>query len=169
PAAPGLLELRHVLDAGRSDLETLVTPEGLRDRTRLANGGRHRPIRTLRDLPRGWRAVLPESDLPAALDWLYPGVLDDSAEHEQAELMVTPWPAVARRQTGTDARVRQASEELVAGVGRDLCSQCLRTRLWANEPLRSTVLSGAPGQMPCAGACSLFIARVRDAVTAQGA
>jgi sirohydrochlorin cobaltochelatase len=167
PVAPDLYEVRPVLDMGRRDLETLVTPEGVRDRTRVSDGGEHRPIRTLRDAPRGWRAVLQPDDLERAVEWLYPGVLDQAALHERAELMITPWPALARRQTGTDARVRQASAELVDRTRRDLCSRCLRTPLWAGEPLRGTVHSGAPGQMPCAEACTLFIMRVRDAVTAS--
>lgn len=165
----GMFELRHALDEGRSSegLTTVVTPEGLRDLIRRDEGGHHRPVHTFRTLPRGWRAVLSEADLPRGVHYLYPAVVEEGYAHHTQTLRATPWPTTARRQTGIYTKVTRATPEQVEAVARDVCSRCLKTRLWAGEKLNSTFFSGVPGAIPCPEACTYFIAEVREEVSGK--
>ncbi|GGI90900.1 DR2241 family protein [Deinococcus wulumuqiensis] len=164
----GLFELRHMLDEGRAaaDLRTFVSPEGLRDFTDRDEAGRHRPVRTWRTLPRGWRAVLGPADLRLGLHLLYPAVVEESYAHAHHNLHCTPWASTARRQTGALAKVQRATPDQVDTVAAQVCAPCLRTRLWAGEVLGQTFFSGVPGGLPCAEACSVLLAAVRDEVGA---
>lgn len=159
-----LFELRHALDEGRpnSELTTYVTPEGLREQVRRDDAGNFRPVRTFRNLPRGWRAVVDESELRRALHDIYPAVVEETRAHTCHDLRSTPWPTTARRQTGIYAKVQRASPAQVEKVAAKMCSGCLRTRLWAGETLSMTFLDGVPGGIPCAEACTYLIAAVRD-------
>jgi sirohydrochlorin cobaltochelatase len=167
--AEGMFEIRHALDEGRANdsLTTLVTPEGLRDQVRLDEKGEFRPVHTLRNLPRGWRAVLSEGDLRRAVHLLYPAVIEESYAHHHHALRCTPWNATARRQTGIYAKVQKASSVQVEHVARDVCGGCLKTRLWAGEPLHQTFFSGVPGAIPCAEACTLLVAELREEVSGK--
>lgn len=165
----GLYELRHALDEGRpgDELTTAVTPEGLRDLTRRDEGGHHRPVHTFRNLPRGWRAVLSEADLPRGMHYLYPSVVEEGYAHQHQTLRATPWPTTARRQTGIYAKVQRATPKQVETVAKTVCSRCLKTRLWAGEKLPRTFFTGVPGALPCPEACTYLIAEVREAVSGQ--
>ena len=167
----GLFELRHMLDEGRpsAELVTFVTPEGLRSKVRRDDGGRHRPVQTLRTLPRGWRAVLNERDLRLGMHFVYPAVVEESYAHHHRNLHCTPWPSTARRQTGLYAKVQRATPDQVEAVARELCSGCLRTRLWGGETLSATFFAGVPGGLPCAEACTCFVAAVREKVGGRAA
>ena len=162
----GLFELRHMLDEGRAaaDLQTFVTPEGLRDWTDRDEAGQHRPVRTWRTLPRGWRAVFGAADLRLGLHLLYPAVVEESYAHTHHSLHCTPWASTARRQTGALAKVQRATPAQVDTVAARICAPCLRTRLWAGQTLGQTFFSGVPSGLPCAEACSVLLAAVRDEV-----
>ncbi len=163
----GLFEIRHALDEGAPILETVVTPEGLRDRTRLDERGEHRPVHTLRSLARGWRAVLDEHDLRRAVHYLYPALVEEAFACSNHALHTTPWVTTARRQTGIYAKVAGATPELVAEVSREVCGGCLRTRLWAGDKLERTFFDGVPGALPCAEACTFLVAEVREAMSGK--
>ena len=165
----GLYELRHALDEGRSSetLVTLVTPEGLRDHTRLTEAGEHRPVHTLRNLRRGWRAVMNESDLQRAVHLLYPAVVEEGYACHTHALRSTPWPTTARRQTGIYAKVQKATPEQVEHVAQDVCGGCLKTRVWAGHRLPQTFFSGVPGAIPCAEACTFLVAEIREEVAGK--
>lgn len=165
----GLFELRHMLDEGRptTDLTTFVTPEGLRDRVRRDDAGVFRPVRTLRTLPRGWRAVADEAELRRTLHNLYPAVVEETHSYTCHTLRATPWATTARRQTGMYAKVQKATPAQVEEVAQRVCTGCLRTRLWTGAHLSRTFLDGVPGGIPCAEACTYFVAAVRDLVNEQ--
>lgn len=165
----GMFELRHALDEGRPghELHTLVTPEGVRDQTRRDEGGHHRPVHTLRNMPRGWRAVLNEADLVRAVQYLYPAVIEETYAHSCHTLRPTPWVTTARRQTGIYARVQKATPAQVEEVAADVCGGCLRTRLWAGDKLPQTFFGGVPGAIPCAEACTFLVAEVREEVAGK--
>ncbi|ULH14999.1 cobalamin biosynthesis protein CbiX [Deinococcus sp. KNUC1210] len=165
----GLYEIRHALDEGRSaeTLTTLVTPEGLRDHTRLDERGEHRPVHTLRNLRRGWRAVVTEDDLPHAVHTLYPAVVEEGYAYSTHNLRPTPWPTTAKRQTGIYARVQKATPEQVEHVAQDVCGGCLKTRIWAGQRLSQTFLDGVPGAIPCAEACTFLVAEIREEVAGK--
>ncbi len=157
----GLFDVRHTLDEGRSheSLRTLVTLSGLWERARHDDTGAFRPLPTLRTLPRGWRAVFAPADLPRALQYLYPAVIEESVAHQNHALRFTPWAATAQRQS------RYQSASLVTPMqveqaAKTLCTRCLKTRIWAGEVLSQTFLSGAPGAIPCAEACTLLLSQV---------
>lgn len=163
----GLYEVRPVLDEGREGLETLVTPEGLRDRVRLDERGEYRPVHTLRNLPRGWRGVFDRQDLPRAIHMLYPAVVEESFACSAHALHTTPWATTARRQTGIYAKVAGAPAPLVAATSREVCGGCLKTRLWAGDRLDQTFFEGVPGAIPCPEACTLLVAEVREAMSSK--
>ncbi|GAA4008420.1 DR2241 family protein [Deinococcus rubellus] len=165
----GMFELRHALDEGKANegLRTVVTPEGVGEQVRLDERGEYRPVHTLRSLARGWRAVLCERDLPRALHLLYPAVVEESYAHHHHALRCTPWAATARRQTGIYAKVQKATPQQVESVSNDVCGGCLKTRLWAGEALHQTFFSGVPGGIPCAEACTLLVAEMREEVTGK--
>ncbi len=167
--ADGLYEIRHALDEGKANegLKTVVTPEGVRDQVRLDERGEYRPVHTLRNLARGWRAVLSAQDLQRALHFLYPGVVEESYAHHNHALRCTPWAATARRQTGIYAKVQKATPQQVEAVARDVCGGCLKTRLWADQVLHRTFFAGVPGGIPCAEACTLLVAEVREEVSGK--
>lgn len=161
-----LFDVRHTLDEGRpsTELTTYVTPEGLREAVTQDDAGRHRPVRTFRTLPRRWRGVFSEDDLPLAMHSLYPAAVEEAHACASYNLRSTPWPTTARRQTGRDAQVKNAPPALVEKVARQVCAGCLRRRLWAGEALHHTFLSGVPGGLACAEACTYLLAQVREAV-----
>ncbi|GGK96617.1 hypothetical protein GCM10010844_13750 [Deinococcus radiotolerans] len=167
----GVFEVRHQLDEGRpgGDLMTLVTPEGVRDQVRVTDGGEHRPVHTLRSVPRGWRAVLNEADLRRAVHYAYPAMVEETYAHSCHALRPTPWATTARRQTGIYAKVQRAVPEQVERVATRVCGACLRTRLWAGERLTHSFLDGVPGGMPCAEACTFLVAEVREEVARKKA
>jgi sirohydrochlorin cobaltochelatase len=158
----GLFELYHWLDQNRSDLDALVTLEGLRDRIRRDDAGNYRPVRGQRNLPRGWKSVLPASDLRRALQYVYPAALEESQRHRDRQLLPVPWANTARRQTGIYQAVQRASQREVEALRLQLCGSCLKTPLWAGQTLAKTVLDGVPGGIPCAEACSYFISQLRE-------
>lgn len=165
----GVFEIRHTLDEGiaGSELKTLVTPEGIRDLIRFDEAGAHRPVRTFRNLPRGWRGVLSPHDLRLAVHYLYPSVIEESYAYFNHSLRATPWATTARRQTGIYTKVQKASPELLEEVATKVCSNCLRTRLWDGKRLNYTIFEGVPGGIPCAEACTLLVAEIRDTMTKQ--
>ncbi len=168
-AVAGLFEVRPVLDAGRDDLELIVTPEGLRQKVRLSDGGEYRAVHTLRNLPRGWRAVLDEHDLLRAVHYLYPAVIEEAYSHFQGTLHVTPWASTARRQTGIYAKVQAAIPEDVQTVMKAACANCLKTPLWWSDSknenkLERSLFDGVPGGIPCPEACTFVVAEVRETV-----
>lgn len=147
---------------------TLVTPEGVRDRVRFTDGGEHRPVHTLRSLPRGWRAVLNEADLRRAVHYTYPAVVEETYAHGCHALRPTPGrPPRGGRRASTrrcSAPCPNRSSGLPGG-----CAACLRTRLWAGERLTHSFLDGVPGGMPCAEACTFLVAEVREEVARKKA
>lgn len=137
-----------------------MTLSGLRERAQRDDGGQFRPLSTLRTLPRGWRAVLSAAQLPGALEALYPAAVEESYAHERHALRATLWPVTAHRQSGPYASAERATPAQVEATARTLCSRCLKSRLWAAKPLTQTFLSGVPGGLPCAEACTLFLSQL---------
>ena len=160
----GLFEMRPILDVGRDDLERLASPEGVRHKVRRDDSGTYRPVHTLRNLPRGWVAMLSEQDLTRAIHYLYPAVAEEAFAFEKGEQHVTPWDSSAGRQTGIYGLVQQANEEEVAEMVRKACSSCLKTPLWHGQTLEKTFFQGVPGGIPCPEACTFVVAELRDVV-----
>lgn len=166
PLPGGGFDLRSQEDAGHSDL----TPVALADLAawtgRTADGA-HRPIRTQRSLPRCWRAEVCAGELRAALHAVYPAVLEEASAWENGALPVVPWADTADRQSGLYAAVQRAGPAQVARARSTTCTGCLRTPLWAGEPLGTTFLAGDPQGLPCPEACTLLVAAVREELSSH--
>ena len=65
------------------------------------------------------------------------------------------------------AKVQKATPQQVEAVSNDVCGGCLKTRLWAGEVLHQTFFSGVPGGIPCAEACTLLVAELREEVSGK--
>lgn len=159
PLADGNFDFRNVADMGRTDLR-LVPMEELNAVTGRDDLGNHRPIRTRTGLPRGWRAEVSPLDLRRALHAIYPTVTEEAHAFEEGTLTITLWEETAARQSGMYRRVRNAAPVQVRLARENLCSGCLRTPLWAGEPLTATFLSGNAHGLPCAEACTLLVSEV---------
>lgn len=158
PQPDGTFALHHAADAGEPGF-TRVPLDDLAAWTGRDNQGEHRPIRTRRGLPRGWQARVPREHLRAALHAVYPAVTEEAHAWDAGKLPVTPWAETAARQSGRYRPVRRATPETVQAARERLCAGCLRTPLWAGEPLAATFLSGGPC-LPCAEACTLLVSDV---------
>lgn len=157
----GQVVLHHVDDDPQDEsLRSMGTLAELRAETGRTADGKHRPIRSLRNLPRGWRAELSASHLPEALRLIYPALIEETQAHASSALPLTPWEQTAQRQTGLYRTVRQATSGQVQAEVKALCSGCLRTPLWSGGALPE-------GGFPCAEACTLLVAGVRDRVNAE--
>lgn len=169
PLEAGGHDLRHVLDAGRRDLQPIALRE-LGAYTGRTAAGEHRPIRTQLNLRRGWRTLASAGEVRRALQAVYPSVLEQAAAAQAGQLQPTPWPDTAGRQSGIYSRVGDAPPETVAQVQAELCSRCARTPLWptaANKPsalLDATFLDESGGLLPCPEACTLLVSAVREAM-----
>lgn len=174
PLPHGKFALRNVVDAGEDDLDTVpletvpletvpldtVPLDELNAVTGRDDVGKHRPIRTQKGLPRGWRAEVSGVDLRRALHAIYPTVTEEAHAFEQGNLPITPWPDTAARQSGMYRRVRHATPEQLQSAQEMTCSGCLRSPLWAGETLSGTFLSGRSCGLPCAEACTLLVSEV---------
>ena len=166
PLPDGRCDLRSQVDAGRTDLTTVALSD-LSAWTGRTADGTHRPIRTQRSLPRGWWAEVETSELRAALHAVYPAVLEEAYAWENGTLPVIPWTDTAERQSGLYAAVRRASPAQVAQAQHKTCANCIRTPLWAGEPLGATFLTGDPQGLPCPEACTLLVAAVREELSSH--
>lgn len=131
--------------------------DALREWVRYDGSGRYRPLTGARTLRGGWlaRCVGVEA-LAGALEAIYPLALEHQEAARTGTLRVVGLKAVLRRQAG---RYRMATE--LGATGRNaartvLCGQCVRTPVWAGEPL-------ADDAIPCPEACSVMVALCREA------
>ena len=166
-------ELRHVEDGGRptAALKAVAGTEALELRARRTDDGRHRPLRTAADLPRGWRfrAEGPRA-LVEALIALYGPALAHWHRAETDRVEVASFRARAAGQSGMYARLagveRGTVEDAVEGVCDGL--PCLRDRLWpidatAVPPVRGGA-EGSPERLPvsCPTPCPMLLTAVLE-------
>jgi len=159
---PEGLELRHLEDAERSDLQTHTRPEDARVLANLDASGEFRPLKTSSNLVRGWRLVLADAAaLRLALDYFYPAMLGVWNSHTRGELVPVPLRETLGRQTGM-YRVTQKITDAQARMLIDgFCAGCLKCRLWDGQTPRA-----AGGEMPLLSqeACNLLVAKAREVV-----
>ena len=159
---PEGIELRHIEDAEREELQSHTRPEDARSLANLDAAGAFRPLKTAPNLVRGWRLVLADAAaLRLALDYFYPAMLGVWHSHTRGDLVPVPLRETLGRQTGM-YRVTQKITDVQARTLIDgFCVGCLKCRLWDGQKPRI-----AKGEMPllCQEACNLLVARAREAV-----
>ncbi len=167
PLPDGGFELRHerdgTLDAGV--LETRPDPEWAREVAARTDTGAHRPLKTTRDLRRGWRlAPISAQGVWDALGHLYPAAGTHWHLARTGSLSIRTYAEAAGRQTGMFAPVSSLSTEGTATAHRRCCvgRSCLRGVLWppvgggAPPPNGTPAADGAGGAVPCPEPCSLL-------------
>ena len=164
---PEGIELRHVEDAGRGDLENFARAEDARALANLDATGVFRPLKTAPSLARGWRLVLADvASLRLALDYFYPAMLGVWRSHMRGELVPVPLRETLGRQTGMYRVTQKITDEQARALIDTFCAGCLKCRLWDAQTPRAVA-----GEMPllCHEACNLLVAEARKIVKAQPA
>lgn len=156
------IELRHIEDAGREDLEGYTRLEDARVLANLDADGVFRPLKTAPNLVCGWRLVLADAAaLRLALDYFYPAMLGVWHSQTRGELAVVPLRETLGRQTGMYRVTQKITDEQARVLIDSFCAGCLKCRLWDGEQPRA-----AEGEMPllCQEACNLLVAKAREVV-----
>jgi sirohydrochlorin cobaltochelatase len=156
-------ELRHVDDAGRTDLRELTSLAEIRELVRLDEAGNFRPLRAAPTLRRGWRYFArDEQALREALDYFYPAEAANAELWRAENLPITSWRETAERQTGRFRIVRELDEAGLRGLVAESCERgCLKRRLWA--PVAQPV-DDAADTIPllCPEACNYLVGKARE-------
>jgi len=167
--------ITHSLDrraSGTSLLSSTDPEEALRI-ARSASDGAYRPLRSAPTLRRGW--ILDDLDadgLWRAVSLFYPAALLHAKRFEFGQTAVNSWEAWAGRQTGIYERLSDLDPEVLDGVTRQCCGNCLRTRVWRAEH-ESRGETGAPlpgreGVVPCPEPCTWYGTFARAALDSRG-
>ena len=173
-------ELRHVDDAGRTDLATWVRWQDARSLANLDDAGAYRALKTAPTLRHGWRLVLGSADeVRRALDYFYPAMLGVWLAWKAGEVQPVCLRETLARQTGMYRITQKLTDEQ---------AQALIGKTCANESCRKTVLwSIAPGQrietlpaekfvpgdgtvewpLPCQEACNFLVAGARKVIKGE--
>ncbi len=156
--------LRHVEDLNADGLRKFTHATDARALANSDCAGAFRPLKTTRDLIRGWRMDLPNAAaLRTALDYFYPAMTGVWLSWAQKELDPVPLRATLGRQTGMYRVTQKLTDEQARELVDSFCAQCLKCRLWDDQrPLP------APDEMPllCHEACNLLVAEARKVVKA---
>jgi sirohydrochlorin cobaltochelatase len=166
PAAGGW-ELRHMRDAGRTDLRAHHGAEAARHLANLDAAGAFRPLKTAPTLITGWRLLL--ADAPAlrlALDFFYPAMIGVWFSHQHDRLTPVILRQTLGRQTGM-YRVTQKLTDLEARALIDtFCADCMKRRLWeiSTPNPQPPVFPANTFPLLCHEACNLLVAKAREVV-----
>ncbi len=157
--------LRHVDDVDRDDLRVCLRPEDARALANYNEAGEFRPLKTTRDLIRGWRMELDDIDaLRMALDYFYPAMIGVWASWQRGELESVRWRATLDRQTGMYRVTQRITDEQSRPMIDSFCTPCLKCRLWDGQHP-----SPAEDEIPllCHEACNLLVAEARKIVKSE--
>ena len=164
---PEGIEVRHVADEARGDLENFARAEDARALANLDATGAFRPLKTAPNLVRGWRLVLADAAaLRLALEYFYPALFGVWRSHTRGERGPVPLRETLGRQTGMYRVTQKITDEQARTMIDTFCAGCLKCRLWDVQTPRA-----AAGEMPllCHEACNLLVAEARKIVKAQPA
>ncbi|MBA3793348.1 MAG: hypothetical protein H0X19_04335 [Rubrobacter sp.] len=161
---PGIYSLRHVEDAGNSDLRLHEDPREAREISKTTEGGEYRPLKSSPNLRRGWELrVSGAVDLVVAMNYLYPAGVVHWHAHREGRLEVTSYRENAARQSGIYKRVQRLSDEGVQDTARACCEDavCLKQTLWDVDEETPLVMDRGEGDIPCPEPCSVFVSLAR--------
>ena len=160
-------ELRHVEDAGRTDLALHENADAARHLANLDAAGNFRPLKTAPNLVRGWRLVLPDAAaVRVALDYFYPAMTGVWLSHTRGELVPVVLRDTLGRQTGMYRVTQKLTDAEAHGLIGGVCAGCLKHRLWeiaAPNPA-PPVLTKDRLPLLCHEACNLLVAKAREVV-----
>lgn len=165
--------LRHVEDAGKTDLTLHANPHDAMLIARYDDSGNYRPLKTAPTLRHGWRLELVSLDeLRLALDFLYPAALGLAAAKAGNKLFPVPLRETLSRQTGMYAVVKKIRTDSAGHLIETFCRGnpgCLRHILWGIDSNTKPPARQTADAMPllCAEACNLFIAAGRRVVKSE--
>jgi sirohydrochlorin cobaltochelatase len=171
-------ELRHVEDAGRTELEVHHRAEDARELSLNDESGAYRPLKTAPNLRRGWCLRLGTiAEVHRALDYFYPAMLGVWRDFHAGRLQIVPLRETLGRQSGMYAVTRKITDEQAQEMIRGFCRSdtgCLKRILWEIAPgVPVTTLppekfktAGADDELPlfCHESCNLLVARAREVV-----
>lgn len=165
-------ELRHNDDSG--ELTTYDRWQDARALANLTEDGAFRPIKTTRDLRRGWRLLLASvEDVVRALDYFYPAMLGLWNADSRGELVVTDLRETLARQTGMYRVTQKITDPQAQQLCASHCSLCMKTMLWKIDPAQPITslapekhqrASGDSLPLLCREACNFLIGHARTVV-----
>jgi sirohydrochlorin cobaltochelatase len=159
--------LCHRDDAGRTDLELFTGADAARALANLDAAGKFRPLKTTRDLRRGWRLNVADArELRRALDFFYPAMTGVWLSRQRGELRPVPLRETLDRQTGMYAITKKITDPQARGMIDSFCAPCLKHRLWDIASANAHAPAFPPHALPllCHEACNLLVARAREIV-----
>ena len=160
-------ELRHVEDAGRTDLALHENAEAARHLANLDAAGNFRPLKTAPTLVRGWRLVLPDAAaVRRALDYFYPAMTGVWLSHTRGALTPTVLRDTLARQTGMYRITQKLTDPQARTLIDGVCAGCLKHRLWEIAAPNPAPPSFPKNALPllCHEACNLLVAKAREIV-----
>ncbi len=176
------LTLRHVSDAGKSDLKRYLSASDAREICRYDGEGNFRPLKTAPNLINGWLLEAGSLEgMEQALEFFYPAALGLWLAALKGTLELSPLRSTLNRQTG----MYRVTQLLTDGQAFDLvercCSSeggCLRTVLWdlgdglpvSSLPAEKRSLEYLPtDRIPliCRELCNLVVAAARPIAKAN--
>lgn len=154
--------IRHGSDreAPRAELDALPSPTAVRERTGLDEGGNHRPLRTARSLPAGWRYETADpGEITRTIRTVYPASIDHWYHARAGTLEVTDFGSVIDRQAGRYRDLDAIEPAALSATIDACCGDCVRRRAWsagADEP------NPDDESLPCTEPCSFLLEAARS-------
>lgn len=160
-------ELRHIGDEKLREGLKAVIPREARTLANLNAAGEFRPLKSTRDLQRGWliRANSPE-ELEEALQHFYPNALADRFALRQSPPPITGYREFTARQSGMYRITTFLTDIDLARVIERICSTiCLKQRLWTAGQIPTDPIE-AKSAIPCLEPCAILLEAARKEVRA---
>jgi sirohydrochlorin cobaltochelatase len=152
---------------GRADLTPFAGADAARGLAILDTAGNFRPLKTARDLRRGWRLTLADvRELRRALDFFYPAMTGVWLSRRRGELAPVPLRETLARQTGMYAITKKITDAQARAMIDSFCAGCLKQRLWEIASANPHAPAFPANALPllCHEACNLLIAKAREVV-----
>jgi hypothetical protein len=156
--------LRHVEDAGATNLELHEDARAAREIAKLTEDGEYRPLKSSPNLRRGWEIRVRDArELAIAMNYLYPAGMVHWHLHREGRLEITSFRENAARQSGIYKRIQRLSDRGVQDAARACCEDavCLKKTLWDVDERTPLEMERGEGEIPCPEPCSVFISFAR--------
>jgi len=174
---PAGWELRHVDDAGRTDLQLHAHWQDARALANLDDAGAYRALKTAPNLRHGWRLVVASVEhLRRALDYFYPAMLGMRLAEQAGAMTATCLRETLGRQTGMYRVTQKLTDAQAQELILQTCNHCacLKTMRWqiaddvpiTSLPVEKFVAAQDAEHWPllCAEGCNLLVAGARKVV-----
>jgi len=151
--------VRHVADSGVrvEDLAVHTDPRDARELRARDAAGDERPLPAAPTLAPGWVVVdLDATELPVAVEGVYPGSVADWHREREGDLAVTHWGDLSHG-SGDGEVPEELPREGVEALAAACCvdGECTRRRRWDAAPGADLAAPRGEGRVPCPAPCSL--------------